>query len=151
MDSLYVMETANYKHVSSKYNGLIVIPLEKWININKNCGLGYMRLNTPENFNRQRLAAEFKNLQDLKLDTKSISFYKFIRLGFNQDYDPKEFKKIGLENPTCYEVIVYAYQNSKIAKKRNSPGSYTASDILNGKLPLNSDFSFEEPVELILE
>ncbi len=29
-------------------------------------------------------------------------------------------------------------------------GSYTANDILNGKLPLNSEFSFEEPVELIL-
>jgi hypothetical protein len=151
MSSLYVMETANYSHVSSKYKGLIVIPLEKWININKNCGLGYMRLNTPENFNRQKIAVEFKKLQDLKLDTKSMSFYKFIKLGFNQDYDSQEFKKTGLENPTCYEVVVYAYQNSKIAKKRNSPGSYTANDILNGKLPLNSDFSFEEPVELILE
>jgi hypothetical protein len=55
------------------------------------------------------------------------------------------------ENPTCYELIVLLYQNSKIAKKRNSPGSYTANNLLEGKLPLNSDFSFDEPVELILE
>lgn len=144
------METANYTHISTKYNGLIVIPLEKWININKNCGIGYMRLNCPEDFNRQRLAAEFKKLQDLKLDTKGISFSKFIKLAFNHDYDSQEFKKTGLENPTCYEVVVYVYQNSKVAKKRNSPGSYTANDILNGKLPLNSEFSFDEPVELIL-
>jgi hypothetical protein len=151
MSSLYVMETANYSHVSSKYKGLIVIPLEKWININKNCGLGYMRLNTPENFNRQSIAAEFKKLQDLKLDSKGMSLYKFIRLGFSQDYDSQEFKKIGLENPTCYEIVVLLYQNTKIIKKRKSPGSYWTCDILEGKLPLNSDFSFEEPVELILE
>lgn len=156
MDSLYVMETANYSHISSKYKGLITIPLEKWININKNCGIGYMRLNCPENFNRQIIALEFKKLQDLKLDTKPISFYKFIKLGFNQDYDSKEFKPSGknnsnLENPTCYELVVLMYQNSKIAKKRNSPGSYTANNLLEGKLPLHSDFSFDEPVEIILE
>ena len=151
MSSLYVMETANYTHINSKYKGLITIPLEKWININKNCGIGYMRLNSPENFNRQTIAAEFKKLQDLKLDTKSISLYKFTRLIFNQDYDPQEYKKIGLENPTCYELVVLLYQNSKIAKKRNSPGSYTANNLLEGKLPLHSGFSFDEPVELILE
>lgn len=164
--SLYVMETADYSHISSKYKGIIAIPLEKWININKNCGIGYMRLNSPENFNRQILGAEFKKLQDLKLDTKGISLYKFVKLGFNQDYDPKEFKTFGsgtsssknsgsktsrFENPTCYEVVVLLYQNSKIAKKRNSPSSYTANNLLEGKLPLNSDFSFDEPVELMLE
>jgi hypothetical protein len=151
MASLYVMETANYTHISSKYKGIIVIPLEKWININKNCGLGYMRLNCPENFNRQILGAELKKIQDLKLDTKGMSFYKFIKLGFNQDYDSKEFKTSSSENPTCYELVVMLYQNSKIAKKRNSPGSYTANNLLEGKLPLNSDFIFDEPVELILE
>ena len=154
INSLYVMETANYSHISSKYKGLIVIPLEKWININKHCGIGYMRLNCPEDFNRQKIAAEFKKLQDLKLDTKSISFYKFIKLGFSQDYDVNEFrssKKNNLENPTCYELVVLLYQNSKIAKKRKSPGSYTANNLLEGKLPLNSDFSFDEPLELILE
>jgi hypothetical protein len=92
MSSLYVIETANYTHISSKYKGIIVIPLEKWININKNCGLGYMRLNSPENFNRQILGAELKKIQDLKLDKKSMSLYKFIKLGFNQDYDSREYK-----------------------------------------------------------
>ena len=151
MSSLYVIETANYTHISSKYKGIIVIPLEKWININKNCGLGYMRLNSPENFNRQILGAELKKIQDLKLDKKSMSLYKFIKLGFNQDYDSREYKTSNSENPTCYELIVLLYQNSKIAKKRNSPGSYTSNNLLEGKLPLNSDFSFDEPVELILE
>jgi len=161
MSSLYVMETANYSHISSKYKGLIVIPLEKWININKNCGIGYMRLNTPENFNRQSIAVEFKKLQELKLDNKGMSFYKFIRLGFSQDYDSQEFripnsgtkdsKKKELENPTCYEIVVLLYQNTKIIKKRKSPGSYWTCDILSKKLPLNSDFTFDEPVEIILD
>ena len=146
IEDVYVMETADYRHPDPEknINGIVCLPLHKWLKINKKCIIGYMGLKVPENYDRRIIAQEFLNIKNMDLDKKSISFRKFVKLAFTHNYDPEEFKTTGLENPTCYELVVLIYQNAEICEKIHSPGSYFASYILQGKLKLKPGFEFEK-------
>jgi len=148
---LYVLETADYSDKDPKLKGLIAVPLKQWLSINKKCRIAYMKLNRPKDFNENIIAKEFLKLQNLQLDTKSISLKKFVKLGFKQSFSEEEFNTKDLENPTCYELIVLILQNSKIVEKVYSPGSYFASDIMEGKLKTKPGFSFEKAYEIKLK
>jgi hypothetical protein len=145
---LYVLETADYSDKDPKLKGLIAVPLKQWLSLNKKCRIAYMKLNSPKDFDKITIAREFLKLQNLELDNKSISLKKFIKLGFKQSFSEEEFNTQDLENPTCYELIVLILQNSKIVEKVYSPGSYFASDIMEGKLKTKPGFSFEKAYEI---
>jgi len=145
---LYVLETADYSDKDPKLKGLIAVPLEQWLSINKKCRIAYMKLNRPKDFDENIIAKEFLKLQNLQLDSKSLSLKKFVKLGFKHSFSEEEFKTKDLENPTCYELIVLILQNSKIVEKVYSPGSYFASDIMEGKLKTKPGFYFDKAYEI---
>jgi hypothetical protein len=147
-EDLYVLETADYSDKDPQLKGLIAVPLKQWFSLNKKCRIAYMKLNRPKDFDEKIIAIEFLKLQNLQLDTKSLSLKKFVKLGFKHSFSEEEFKSYESENPTCYELIVLILQNSNIVKKEYSPGSYFASDIMEGKLKTKPGFSFEKAYEL---
>lgn len=128
---LFVMETANY----SKDKGVLLIPLYKWQRFNKNCEVSIMKLNAPENFDRNVLYENFLKLKDKKLDTFNT---KWIRLLTKHKY--KSLAK--QQNITCYELIVHILQESNVVRKIHSPSSYFPKDFIDKNIPYESGFSY---------
>lgn len=128
---LFVMETANY----SKDKGVLLIPLYRWQRFNKNCEISIMKLNAPEDFDRNVLYENFQKLRGKKLDTFNT---KWIRLITKHKYKNLSEQ----QNITCYELIVHILQESNIVKKIYSPSSYFPKDFIDKNIPYETGFSY---------
>lgn len=140
-NNLYIMETANYpgpayKGSTTKYRGVLFMPIAEWMQFNKHRDIAVMRLETPTEFDRDILLNEFSKVSHKNLDTLSVSW---LRLGFKRKY--KNYGNIR-HNLTCYELIVHLLQQSEIVSKEYMPLSYFPKDIINQKLPLEKGFKY---------
>lgn len=145
-DNLYVMETANYprspKHKNIKHKGVLFMSIQDWLIYNKHNNISVMKLETPENYDKDTLLFNFDKINDKELDTFGPSW---LRLMFKSEY-----KEEINENITCYELIVYLLQQSDIAEKTYSASSYFPKDIIDGKLKLKNGFKYSNLRKLIL-
>lgn len=134
-DDIFVMETANY------YNekGVLLIPLQKWKRYNRNCQIGVMKLNHPENFESENLYKKFLELRHKKLDTFST---EWIRLLKRKPYTGKLQNNI-----TCYELIIHLLQECEVIDKIESPDSYFPVDFIEKSIPYREGFSYNGPYE----
>lgn len=129
---VYVMETANYRH----HKGVLFLPYEKWLKLNKNCVIGVKQLIAPVEFDRNILLTEFEKLTMKKLDTFNISWVRLLT--------KKPYKSLDeQQNITCYELVVNLLQESGIAKKEFSPSSFFPKNLIDNDLELNSGFYFD--------
>jgi len=138
-DNIYVMETANYprspKHKSIKHKGVLFMSIYDWLIYNKHSNISVMKLESPENYNKDDILFNFSKIDDKELDAFGPSW---LRLIFKKEYNSKELN----ENITCYELVVHLLQESNIAEKTYSPSSYFPKDIINGKLKLKDGFKY---------
>jgi hypothetical protein len=130
---IYVMETANY----NKYKGVLFLPYNQWLKLNKNCEIGIMQLKSQTEFDRDIILKNFEQLTNKKLDTFGISWLRLLT--------KKPYKTISdRENITCYELVVHLLQESNIAEKKHSPSSYFPKNIIEGDLKLKPNFYFTQ-------
>lgn len=128
---IFVLETANY----AKSKGVLFLPYNEWLKLNRKCEVGIIQLKAPDEFDRDILLSEFEKLTNKKLDTFNINWVRLL--------SKKPYKSISSrENITCYELIVHLLQETNIAKKIHSPSSYFPKNIIEGDLKLNSGFTF---------
>jgi hypothetical protein len=142
-NNLYIIETANYpgpayRGSTTKYKGVLFMPIAEWMQFNKHRDMAVMRLETPPDFNRDILLNEFSKVSHKNLDTISVSW---LRLLVKRKY--KDYGNIR-QNLTCYELMVHLLQQSGIVEKEYMPLSYFPKDIINEKLPLKSGFSYKK-------
>jgi hypothetical protein len=142
-NNLYIMETANYpgppyKGSTTKYKGVLFMPIAEWMTFNKHRDMGVMRLETPSDFDRNVLLSSFEKVSHKNLDTLGISWS---RLLFKRKY--KEYGNIR-QNLTCYELIVHLLQQSEIAEKEYMPLSYFPRDLIKRKLNLRMGFNYRK-------
>lgn len=130
---IFVMETANYPDKK----GVLFLPIGEWYRYNRKCEISTMRLNKPDNFNSDDILKSFENICDKKLDTFGISWFRLL--------SKKEYKKNNLDqNITCYEMVIHLLQEANIVKKKYSPSSYFPIDIIEGRIEINNDFSYDK-------
>jgi hypothetical protein len=98
--------------------------------------MAVMRLETPENYDRDTLLNEFSKVSHKNLDTLSITW---TRLLFKRKY--KQYGNVR-QNLTCYELIVHLLQQSNIVEKEYMPLSYFPKDIIREKLPMRQGFRY---------
>jgi hypothetical protein len=138
----YILEAADY---GGKYTGLIVIPINEWLHINRHNLTGYMSINVSPDANL--LMDNFKPLMKYGLDAYN---YNWIRLIQTRKYIPESFdipnthdKKVRY---VCYELAIMMLQNAGIVKKDLMPSSYFPKHIMYGHLPLEGTYEYSKTV-----
>lgn len=161
-NELYVMETADYtslrdslepsrdvKDISLKQfnkKGIFVIPFEIWKQFNKHHPISCIPLETPkipEIWDRRKLILEFWKIQQSKLDEFGVGVSVWSKVLWKKKFDENETKE--KQNITCFELIVKILQNSNVAKKIYTPGSYYTGTLADRKLELEDGFKFGKP------
>jgi hypothetical protein len=168
-NELYVMETADYsslEHVkdvvkpsrdiieSSKdislkrFNkkGIFVIPFEIWKSFNKHHPISCIPLETTQElgfWDRRKLILEFWKIQQSKLDEFGVGVSVWSKVLWKKKFENQDTKE--KQNITCFELIVKLLQNTNVAKKIYTPGSYYTGELAARKLELEDGFRFGKP------
>jgi hypothetical protein len=157
-DELYVMETADYSSLEPRYDvenkkeislkqfnkkGIFVIPFEIWKSFNKHHPISYIPLETPQFWDRRKLILEFWKIQQSKLDEFGVGVDVWSKVLWKKKFENQDSKE--KQNITCFELIVKLLQNTNVAKKIYTPGSYYTGELAGRKLELEDGFKFGKP------
>jgi len=172
-DDLYVMETTDYsslepskdvvkpskdvvkpskditdssKSISLKQfnkKGIFVIPFEIWKSFNKHHPISCVPLETPKIWDRRKLILEFWEIQQSKLDEFGVGVSVWSKVLWKKKFENQTSNE--KQNITCFELIVKLLQNTNVAKKIYTPGSYYTGELADRKLELENGFTFGKP------
>lgn len=130
-DDLYVLEIADYN--DSKDSGVLKIPYEKWLKLNKHHDIYIRKLNDKDYEAKEiqsKILNEFNKLQKYK-QQKLTDILELKRMMFFEAYDDKKIEK--LEKITCIELVVMMLQNLELMKKDSMPSSYYPCDLASNE------------------
>lgn len=158
-DDLYVMETADYSSLEpskdvvkpqndislKQFNkkGIFVIPFEIWKSFNKHHSISCVPLETPKIWDRRKLILEFWEIQQSKLDEFGVGVSVWSKVLWKKKFENQTSNE--KQNITCFELIVKLLQNTNVAKKIYTPGSYYTGELADRKLELEDGFKFGKP------
>jgi hypothetical protein len=124
--NLYVLEIAEY---DSLHSGVLKIPYEKWLKLNKHHDIYIRKLDDEAYKNKEiqsNILNEFSKLQKYK-QQKLTDILELRRMMFFESYDEKKIQK--LEKITCIEFIVMMLQNLELMEKDAMPSSFYPCDL----------------------
>jgi hypothetical protein len=124
--NLYILEIAEY---DSLHSGVLKIPYEKWLKLNKHHDIYIRKLDDEAYKNKEiqsNILNEFSKLQKYK-QQKLTDILELRRMMFFESYDEKKIQK--LEKITCIEFIVMMLQNLELMEKDAMPASFYPCDL----------------------
>ena len=132
---LYVLEIAEYgdRKSSESYSGVLKIPYEKWLKLNKHHDIYIRKLNNEDYKNKEiqsKILNEFSKLQKYK-QQKLTDILELRRMMFFENYDEKKIQN--LEKITCIEFIVMMLQNLELMEKDAMPSSFYPCDLASNE------------------
>lgn len=145
-DKLYVLEIADYSDTSVspkspeqsfKDSGVLKIPYEKWLKLNKHHDIYIRKLDDETYKNNEiqnNISKQFAKLQKYK-QQKLTDILDLKRLMFFEAYDEKKIEK--LEKITCIELVVMLLQNLELLEKDAMPSSYYPCDLASDNVLKN--------------
>lgn len=150
---LYVLEIADYRDTSvspgqsssdlspksqeQSSNGVLKIPYEQWLKLNKRHDIYIRKLNNEDYESKgikNKISNEFAKLQKYK-QQKLTDILELKRLMFFEAYDEKKIEK--LEKITCIELVVMLLQNLELLEKDAMPSSYYPCDLAGDNILKN--------------
>jgi hypothetical protein len=142
-EGIFVLETSDYsrdgiKTKLKKEKGILVVPFDEWMNLNKNHMKAYSSLKVPKSYDRNNILLAFLKIQEKNLDGFSVGPDVWSKVLFKLPY---EYSDNVNRNITCFELIIKVYQDSNVMKKVYTPGSYYTSDIIKRELDFCDGFS----------
>ena len=127
---LFVLEAGNY---GQNYNGVYAIPFALWLNINKSQHLAVLKVSG--NFPSERLKDIFDEYLDVKLDTYSHRWARFLVA--------KPFATVRkAESYTCFELTILVLQRAGVIAKHYRECSYFPRQIVACAFPCTPGFSY---------
>jgi len=131
INSLFVLEVADYGNTIE--SGVIKIPYEKWLKLNKHHDIYIRKLNNEEYINKKihsKILNEFSKLQKYK-QQKLTDILELRRMMFFESYDEKKIQN--LEKITCIEFVVMMLQNLELLEKSAMPSSFYPCDLASNE------------------
>lgn len=133
--SLYVIEAAYYRE---PLQGVICIPLNLWLQINKRSVLGYRRLSGDLDSNR--LYNAYQNRRETSLDTFNTQWYRLLwKRSYFVNHAPES---------TCYEFVIRLLQDCGVMRPMYEASSYFPGDIMNQDLELSLGYRYSETFQI---
>jgi hypothetical protein len=131
INSLFVLEVADYGNTIE--SGVIKIPYEKWLKLNKHHDIYIRKLNNEDYINKKihsKILNEFSKLQKYK-QQKLTDILELRRMMFFESYDEKKIQN--LEKITCIEFVVMMLQNLELLEKSAMPSSFYPCDLASNE------------------
>jgi hypothetical protein len=131
INSLFVLEVADYGN--NIESGVIKIPYEKWLKLNKHHDIYIRKLNNEDYINKKihsKILNEFSKLQKYK-QQKLTDILELRRMMFFESYDEKKIQN--LEKITCIEFVVMMLQNLELLEKSAMPSSFYPCDLASNE------------------
>lgn len=137
-DKLYVIEMARY---SSDERGLILKPLDDWIDWNIKYNIAIRKYTGIKKFPKRKLKHVLDQSAHFEEDFNVTSWLKTI-IDLRYDGVEKDYFY-------CSEFITYAMQKIGVLKKIIKPSSYKPWQLLYGKLHFNKGYTYSNTPILI--
>jgi hypothetical protein len=136
---VFVLEAANY---GGDWNGVIKIPFQKWVKINKGSDICLNRIQTKGvTIDSQALSDAFEKIKGNKLEAFNLNWYRLLfKTPWKEELKP--------EARTCYELSIKMLQYAGIVQKKYMGSSYFPKHFVWNKLDMMPGFSYQNPVML---
>ena len=134
-DEIFVIEGCRYKE--KKWRGVIVMPITKWIELNRKHIVSLTKYQGPKIYNDQMERA-LGMLSHFKLQNFEVGWLRFIQ-------DKKLYHSPKGQNKVCYEIMTILMQELGIVKKLYTYYSYWPGDIAWGNLDFEVGYGYLKP------
>lgn len=134
-DEIFVVEACRYR--DQKWRGVIVMPINKWIELNKKHIIALTKYQGPKIYNDQ-IERALGMVSNFRLQSFQASWLRFIQ-------DKKLYHKPEGKHKVCYEIMIILMQELGIVKKLYTYYSYWPKDICWGNLDFEDGYSYLPP------
>lgn len=134
----YVLEGAMY---GKKYRNFFKINIDSWFNINKNSLICWKKYNGPSIDAKTMINSYTEIIEFSKLEGLNINWCRFF---MNQKYQKAKYVK----KLTCFEAVVILGQDIGIFDREKKYSSYFPSDLVNNKIKLCENISYNDAIEI---
>nr|QBK90092.1 MAG: permuted papain-like amidase [Pithovirus LCPAC102] len=136
-DGLYIIEMARY---SKREKGLILKPLDDWIDWNESYEIALRKYNGDKSFPYNKMK---QVLENSKHYTEDMSLISWLKTCINRRYhrNRKDYFY-------CSEFIIHMFQTIGIMEKSILPSSYKPWQLIYGDIKLYNGYSYDDPVLL---
>ena len=134
---IFVIEACRY---DKEWRGVIVIPIDKWIEFNKKNILALTKISGPRICN-DIVENALSKIVTYRLQSFGLNWTRF--LWDKQPYQVPEGNRF-----VCYEILAILLQEMHIIKKTYSYSNYWPGHFCWGKLDLEETYKYGKPILL---